>query len=69
MPAIDLKSKLPSVTAPSLKNLTVKDFGRVEDEQTEALQSITRPHVESFNWFINFGLRLAAKVFTLYGDS
>ena len=57
-----LESVLPSVYSPSLKNLTVKNFGDLGLQQTEALQALTRPHVESFNWFAEHGLKNAAKV-------
>ncbi|XP_039252285.2 DNA-directed RNA polymerase I subunit RPA2-like [Styela clava] len=62
MSRISLESKLPSSTTPSLKNLTVKDFSKLGESQTEALQALTRPHVDSFNWFLNTGIKYSARL-------
>lgn len=45
---------------PSLKNLT-QNFGKPAPTQNKFLQSLGKPHVESFNYFINHGLDLIAK--------
>lgn len=62
MPTISLASKLPTTTKPCIKNLTVENFGCCEEKQTESIQALTRPHVESFNWFLNTGVKYIAKV-------
>ncbi|KAK6165568.1 hypothetical protein SNE40_022473 [Patella caerulea] len=46
---------------PSFKNLTAPDFGVPKAEQVQLLQDVTRPHVESFNYMIQEGLRNAIK--------
>nr|XP_002131003.1 DNA-directed RNA polymerase I subunit RPA2-like [Ciona intestinalis]XP_018667297.1 DNA-directed RNA polymerase I subunit RPA2-like [Ciona intestinalis] len=61
MPSIPLQSKLPRVTEPSLKNLTKLNYGKPEEAQHPPIQDLTRPHVDSFNWFVNDGVKLLAK--------
>ena len=45
--------------APSLKNLTSKSWGRPAPSQNDLLQSLGKPHVESFNFMLGQGLTLA----------
>jgi len=56
-------SKLPEFSKPSLKNLTTKSYGSFEAHQHMPLQELTKPHVESFNWFLTTGLKLLVKSF------
>ncbi|EDO33368.1 predicted protein [Nematostella vectensis] len=46
---------------PSLKNLTLKNYGRLSDTQKQSIQDLVRPHIESFNFMLEEGLPLAAQ--------
>ena len=48
-----------SAEAPTLRNLTSKSWGRPAASQNELLQSLGKPHVESFNFMLDQGLNLA----------
>lgn len=63
MPQITINEKIPSKIDPCLKNLT-QNFGKLAESQTKSISDITKPHVESFNWFITDGLKLIPKSIT-----
>lgn len=41
---------------PSLRNLTAADYGVPKVECNPALESLGRPHVQSFNFMLNEGM-------------
>lgn len=45
--------------SPSLKNLTASDWGKPAETHNEALQSLGTPHVQSFNFMLDEGIRMA----------
>ncbi|XP_070550165.1 DNA-directed RNA polymerase I subunit RPA2-like [Ptychodera flava] len=47
------------MAAPSFKHLTDPKFGKPPDKQHQALQNLTKPHIESFNYMLKEGLKLA----------
>ena len=46
-------------TKPSLSNLTSPDWGQPNAEHNPALESLGDPHVQSFNFMLNEGMKLA----------
>ncbi|CAL8147571.1 unnamed protein product [Orchesella dallaii] len=53
-----LWERIPDV--PSFTNLT-KEYGRVQKEAEPALEALATPHIESFDWAVDEGLKLALK--------
>ncbi|XP_033639510.1 DNA-directed RNA polymerase I subunit RPA2-like [Asterias rubens] len=49
------------MAAPSFNHLQATDYGRVHEKQHVPLQELTRPHIESFNYFLQEGLALSAR--------
>ncbi len=48
---------------PSFKHLRPENFNKLDPEkQLESLQSLTRFHIDSFDWMVDQGLRHAIKV-------
>ncbi len=48
---------------PSFKHLRPENFNKLDPEkQLESLQSLTKFHIDSFDWMIDQGLRHALKV-------
>ena len=45
-------------TQPSLKNLTRADYGDFDKTKHKRLNDLLKPHVDSFNWFLNEGIKL-----------
>ena len=52
---------------PSYKNLTVGEYnqknfyGKLKPTQNEKMQQLTKPHIDSFNWFLLYGVKEVAK--------
>ncbi|XP_056008154.1 DNA-directed RNA polymerase I subunit RPA2-like isoform X2 [Ostrea edulis] len=44
---------------PSLKDLTKKNYGKLNPQQHQPLQDLTKPHIDSFNALIHGGLQRA----------
>ena len=47
---------------PSFEHLRPENFNKAETESVESLKKLTAFHIESFNWFVDHGIRLAIKV-------
>ena len=43
----------------SLKHLQGKDFGAIPDKANEEVTSLSAPHIDSFNYFLDAGLHSA----------
>lgn len=50
---------MPEQFTPSLKHLTEAGYGIPKEAQLPALQELTRPHIDSFNYVLQEGLRCA----------
>uniref|UniRef100_A0A8D8Q5L7 DNA-directed RNA polymerase n=1 Tax=Cacopsylla melanoneura TaxID=428564 RepID=A0A8D8Q5L7_9HEMI len=67
-----VSSSIPS--EPSLKNLTIPDYGKPAAKQNELLLTLGAPHIASFDFMIDEGLDLAVKdiapvEFEIFGKS
>ncbi|CAK8677674.1 unnamed protein product [Clavelina lepadiformis] len=58
------KILVPQCIEPSLRNLTDPNYAKPPTSQHKPLQDLTKPHVDSFNWFVNHGVKLLAKGIT-----
>ncbi|XP_026677810.1 DNA-directed RNA polymerase I subunit RPA2 [Diaphorina citri] len=63
-----------TLSAPSLKNLTDKNFGKPPDKQNEFLLTLGAPHIASFDFMLDEGLDLAVEdiapiEFEIYGKT
>ncbi|XP_077978209.1 DNA-directed RNA polymerase I subunit RPA2-like [Glandiceps talaboti] len=47
------------MAAPTFRNLTDPKFGKPPQKQHQVLQDLTKPHIESFNFMLTEGLKLA----------
>ena len=53
---------------PSLKNLTEGGFGVLKESQHEAVQDLTRAHIESFDQAVTDGLRRVVQVTLTFSE-
>ena len=58
---LDSVSVPAASSAPSLSNLTAADYGRPAPAANPALSSLGAPHVNSFNFMLDEGLRIACE--------